>query len=52
MRTHLFAILGLAVFTVIVVALGLGPDMASGAPPLAPAFGGSNGIPMEVPGLW
>jgi hypothetical protein len=52
MRTHLFAIIGLAVFAVIVVAFGLGPDMASGAPPLAPTFGGSNGIPLELPPLW
>jgi hypothetical protein len=52
MRTHLIAIVGFAILATIVVAFHLAPDMASGAAPLPMAFGGSNGIPVELPPLW
>jgi hypothetical protein len=52
MRAYLIAILGLAVFAAVVVAFQLAPEMVSNAAPVMTVFGGSSGIPVELPPLW
>jgi uncharacterized YccA/Bax inhibitor family protein len=52
MRSHHLAVVGMAIFALIVIAFQLAPEMVSNAAPMAMAFGGSSGVPVELPPLW